>query len=144
MQIKFDSWILRLGATASSAFLLIAAALLYSHQPAVTAGWSMFADARGAVTLRPPSLVQDEDEGGDEDQENQIPPEQVEKYIAVYKAMQRDHNLSVDQAASAQGLSVTAFRDIEAKIERDDLIRERVRQALRGESANSPSPSPAR
>ena len=45
--------------------------------------------------------------------------------------MQKDHNLTVEQAASKQGLTVAEFRQLEGKIERDDMLRERVRKALR-------------
>jgi hypothetical protein len=117
--------------------------LLYSRAAALRQTLSVFADARSGATLHAAVLAQDE---GDDDGESQIPPEQIEKYVAVYKAMQQNHNLSVDQAAASQGLSVDAFRDIESRIERDDLIRDRVRQALRpgsGEaSARIPSKSP--
>jgi citrate lyase beta subunit len=136
----------RLALIASGAGLLVAI-LLYSRAAALRQTLSVFADARAGATLQAAVLAQDEGEDGD----SQIPPEQIEKYVAVYKAMQQNHNLSVDQAAAAQGLSVDAFRDIESRIERDDLIRDRVRQALRpGGEANaripseSAAPTPAR
>jgi len=146
VRIKSDSlspW--RLALMASGAGLL-AVTLLYSRATALRPAWSTFADARTGVMLQAATLAQ---EGG-EDEESQIPSEQIEKYVAVYKAMQQNHSLSVDQAAAAQGLSVDAFRDIEGRIERDDLIRERVRQALRpggGAIAHLPgsaSPTPAK
>src|ERR1700736_1327162 len=37
-------------------------------------------------------------------------PEQIEKYVAVYRAMQRNHNLTVERAAAGQGLTAAAFR----------------------------------
>jgi hypothetical protein len=68
----------------------------------------------------------------DEDDKD-VPTNQVDKYISVYESMQKDHNLTVDQATSKQGLTVAQFREIEGKIERDDTLRERVRKALRHE-----------
>jgi hypothetical protein len=68
----------------------------------------------------------------DEDDKD-VPTSQVDKYISVYESMQKDHNLTVDQATSKQGLTVAQFREIEGKIERDDTLRERVRKALRHE-----------
>ena len=68
----------------------------------------------------------------DEDDKD-VPTNQVDKYISVYESMQKDHNLTVDQATSKQGLTVAQFRQIEGKIERDDTLRERVRKALRHE-----------
>ena len=66
----------------------------------------------------------------DEDDKD-VPTSQVDKYISVYESMQKDHNLTVEQATSKQGLTVAQFRSIEGKIERDDTLRERVRKALR-------------
>jgi hypothetical protein len=74
-------------------------------------------------------------EGGDDEKE--VPPAEVEKYIEVYKAMQKDRGLTVDQAAQKQGMTVAEFRSLEGKIERDDALRERVRKALRPASASS-------
>jgi hypothetical protein len=73
------------------------------------------------------SLAQD----GSDDDNQDVPTSQVDKYISVYESMQKDHNLTVDQAASKQGLTVAQFRDLENKIEADDTLRERVRKALR-------------
>ena len=72
-------------------------------------------------------IAQDDDDSDDKD----VPTSQVDKYISVYESMQKDHNLTVDQAASKQGLTVAQFRDLENKIEADDTLRERVRKALR-------------
>jgi len=66
----------------------------------------------------------------------------VEKYINVYRAMQRDHSLNIEQAAGRQGLTLQAFREIESKVERDDLVREHVRQALANRSSDSSAPNP--
>lgn len=72
------------------------------------------------------SLSQD-----DQDTENtEVSPAQVEQYLKVYQAMQRDRALTVEQAATAQHLTVDQFRDIEARIERDGVLRERVRREL--------------
>jgi hypothetical protein len=76
-----------------------------------------------------------------DDDSSEVPPAQVDKYVAVYKAMQRDHSLTVEEAASKQGMTLAAFRSIEAKIERDDVLRERVRKALRSQPQGSPSPT---
>ncbi len=70
-----------------------------------------------------------EETDGEDDKD--VPTSQVDKYISVYESMQKDHNLTVEQATSKQGLTVAQFRSIEGKIERDDTLRERVRKALR-------------
>jgi len=95
----------------------------------------------GTAYLRGPDREAQE---GPPSDDAEVPPDKVEKYINVYKAMQRDHGLSVEQAASAQGLTLEAFREIESKVERDDLVREHVRQALANKSPNSAEPAASR
>jgi hypothetical protein len=74
------------------------------------------------------------------DDEKEVPPADVEKYIQTYKAMQKDRGLTVEQAAAKQGLTLAQFRSLEDKIERDDTLREHVRKALQPAGAKS-SPS---
>jgi hypothetical protein len=99
-------------------------------------------DATGIVAA---TLAQDEqeneDDGGNEENANKrVSSDQIQKYIAVYRAMQRNHSMKIDQAAAAQGLSLPAFRDIERRIESDDVARDDVRRAL-AEQAESPTPA---
>jgi hypothetical protein len=70
-----------------------------------------------------------------------VTPAQLDKYIAVYKAMQHNHSLTVEQAAGAQGLTLRQFRDVEQRVERNEVAREAVRRAL-AQSAVQPSPEP--
>ena len=44
--------------------------------------------------------------------------------------MQRNHSMTIEQAAASQGLTVEAFRDLERRIESDDLARDDARRAL--------------
>lgn len=89
------------------------------------------------------AMVAQDDEGTSD--EDNIPTDQVDKYIAVYSSMQKNHSLSVEQAASKQGLTVDQFRTLEDKIERNPVIHERVLDALKasatGKKAASSSPS---
>ncbi len=71
------------------------------------------------------------------DDEKEVPPTDVEKYINTYKAMQKDHGLTVEQAAAKQGLTLSQFRSLEDKIERDDTLREHVRRALQPPGAKA-------
>jgi len=103
----------------------------------VARAWS--APARSALKLSANShgpLAQDD---SDEEDDKDVPTSQVDKYISVYESMQKDHNLTVEQAASKQGLTVAQFRDLEGKIEANDTLRERVRKALR-HAANPNTP----
>ncbi|MHB8382143.1 MAG: hypothetical protein ACYDC3_07355 [Candidatus Binataceae bacterium] len=72
--------------------------------------------------------------------QGEVPPEQVEKYIAIYKATQSNHSLTVEQAAAQQGLTVPEFRKLEGRIERDDALRARVRKALRHSTTATAKP----
>jgi hypothetical protein len=93
------------------------------------------AESRGASIRAAVQLVQEEG-GGDE---TDVPPQDVDKYIKVYQAMQHNRSLTVEQAAAAQGLSVSAFRSLEDRIERNDALREHVRDALKPQASPSPS-----
>ncbi|HEY2663659.1 MAG TPA: hypothetical protein VGI47_04915 [Candidatus Binataceae bacterium] len=134
-QIKSTVAGMRTGATI--AFLAIvcgvfAASSGWSAPTGSIAGRSRLQDltlqlaAEPATAPAPPSETDEEDD-------KDVPTSQVDKYISVYESMQKDHNLTVEQATSKQGLTVAQFREIEGKIERDDTLRERVRKALRHE-----------
>jgi hypothetical protein len=71
--------------------------------------------------------------------------DQIEKYVAVYRAMQRNHNLTIEQAAAAQGLTMAAFRELEQRIESDELARDDARRALaEPEPSEAATTAPAR
>ncbi len=114
---------------ASPRSLLLVVAILVV---AVIAGYwvARFHDFAGTAqrlaAIRALNLTQNDDEG----EVNEVSPAQVEQYLKVYEAMQRDRTLTVDQAAAQQHLTVEQFRDIEARIERDGVLRERVRREL--------------
>ncbi|MGO9061949.1 MAG: hypothetical protein ACLQU2_31955 [Candidatus Binataceae bacterium] len=123
--------------------LLLTAALLVA---AAVAGFSI-GKIRTALpepmNARPGwAVAQDDEEDSGSDE---VPPDQVDKYVNVYQAMQRDRTLTVDQAAAQQHLTIQQFRDIEAKIERDGVLRERVRRELlksAQEKSNALKPKP--
>jgi hypothetical protein len=72
---------------------------------------------------------QDDDDTGDKTA-GKVSPDEIQKYVAVYRAMQHNHSITVEQAAKTQGLTVGAFRDLERRIESDDLARDDARRAL--------------
>lgn len=88
--------------------------------------------SRGGPTA---ALAQDDDAAADKG----ASPEQIEKYVAVYRAMQRNHSMTIEQAAATQGMTVSAFRQLEQRITRDDLSRDAARRAL---AAPTPSAAP--
>lgn len=93
----------------------------------------MAAIKAGIIGHRYASFIQEtqEETAGSDDS---VSPKQVEFYVAVYRAMQHDHSLTVEQACSRQGLTVSAFRDIERKIERNDQLRNHVRDELQSKT----------
>ena len=121
------------------AFLIcfLASALGAPIAPAMCAG-----DAGTAAAEAPASrsgsqfIAQDDDVPSDD---TDVPPQDVDKYIKVYQAMQHDRNLTVEQATAQQGLSVSQFRGLEDRIERNDALREHVRDALKPKAAASPA-----
>ncbi|MGO9450059.1 MAG: hypothetical protein ACLQDV_03270 [Candidatus Binataceae bacterium] len=80
-------------------------------------------------------MVQDDESSPDD---TDVPPQEVDKYIKVYKAMQQNHSLTVEQAASQQGLSVSDFRSLEDRIQRNDALLAHVRESLRPQASASP------
>jgi hypothetical protein len=72
-------------------------------------------------------LIAQDDNDSDE---IEVSPGDIERYVAVYKAMQRDRTLTVDQAATQNGLTLQTFRDLESRVERDDAALERARDEL--------------
>jgi hypothetical protein len=89
------------------------------------------------ISARTLDVVQDE-RGADD---AEVPPAQVEKYVAVYKSMQRDKTLTVDQAASKQGMTLQEFRSLENRMQRDDSALQHARDELQSAAKVSPSPS---
>ena len=89
------------------------------------------------------SVILAQDAGADD--ESEVPPADLEKYIAVYKAMQRDRSLTVEAAAAQQGMTLQQFRALEARVERDDAAMQHVRDELQA-AARRPlgSGSPSR
>ena len=71
-------------------------------------------------------LTADDDQGGDEE----VPTAQLEKYVSVYKAMQRNRSLTVEQAAASQGLTLQEFRELENRVQRDDAALQQARDEL--------------
>ena len=116
--IPSGSRFIRPAASLTVASLLIAGGLLISHP--VSAANQINATAGAA------NLAQD---GGDSDSP-EVTPSDVEKYVAVYKATQHDRTLTVEQAAARQGLSLSGFRQLENRIQRDDAALQHARDEL--------------
>lgn len=72
--------------------------------------------------------------------ESEVTSAQIEKYVAVYKAMQHDRSLTVDAAAAEKGMTLAAFRQLEGLVQRDEGALQQVRRKLQA-SASEPAPS---
>jgi hypothetical protein len=66
---------------------------------------------------------------------------EVEKYVAVYDAMHRNRKLTLQEAAANQNLSVSAFRDLERKIEQNPTALAQARTELTDRAAHSSPPN---
>ena len=54
----------------------------------------------------------------------------LQRYIAVYAAMQADHSLTIEQAVAGQGMTVEDFRSLERRVQKEPQLVTRVREAL--------------
>lgn len=111
---------------------LSAASLFLSALMAAPAAHALPGLANPAISrhlLQRTDLLIAQDDGADE--EKDVPQSQIDKYVAVYKAMQKNHGLTAEQAALQQGMTISQFRELENRIEGNDLVREQVRKLLR-------------
>src|SRR5215831_6038665 len=82
----------------------------------------------------PRIMAQNEESG-----EKEVSTDEIEKYVSVYKAMQRNRSITVDQAAAAQGLTTEQFRQLENRVERDDAALQQARDELQAAAQGSPA-----
>ena len=55
---------------------------------------------------------------------------ELQLYIAVYSAMQDDHDLTIEEALIPHGLDLVEFRSLERRIQKREMYVDRVREAL--------------
>lgn len=55
---------------------------------------------------------------------------ELELYIDVYGTMQADHDLTIDSVLSSKGMPLDRFRNIEQRVQKEQRLVDRVRQAL--------------
>lgn len=80
-----------------------------------------------------PFLTQHEPEPEEEQAEAEdrdVTESQLELYIEVYKAMQTNHGLAIEEALKPHNVSLEEFRDMERRIQKEQRYVERVRKAL--------------
>jgi hypothetical protein len=71
--------------------------------------------------------------------QNEVSTDDVDKYVAVYKAMQRNRSLTIDQAAASQGLTTRQFRELENRLQRDEAALQKARDELQAAAQSSPA-----
>jgi len=118
-----------------SALILVVALLA---MPARRDNLSTFSSKRSQSQLRIPGLPRVTGQN-DEPDENEVSTDDVAKYVSVYKAMQRNRSLTVDQAAAAQGLTTKQFRELEDRVQRDDAALQQARDELQAAARGSPT-----
>jgi hypothetical protein len=99
--------------------------------------FSILTRQRPQSQLRTSQALAGQDDGTDGDE---VSADEVEKYVSVYKAMQRNRSLTVDQAASGQGLTVEQFRQLENRVQRDEAALQQARDELQAAAQGSPTP----
>lgn len=56
---------------------------------------------------------------------------EFQSYLQVLEAMQADHALPIEKAVAAAHQTISHFRDIEQRVQRNDVLVERTREMLR-------------
>src|SRR5277367_2452307 len=90
-------------------FLLAAALLLVAAVGGFSLAKMSTLNLPEPLTARPAwDVAQDDD---DESPADEVSPSQLDKYVSVYQAMQRDRSMTVDKATAQQHMTVAQFRD---------------------------------
>jgi len=63
-------------------------------------------------------------------EELRVTEEELEIYIDVYRAMQADRSLKIDDVLADRGVSLAEFRNIERRVQMQGRLIKRVREAL--------------
>ena len=77
-----------------------------------------------ALSVRPQAQESEERE------QQGVTEAEIELYIDVYSAMQKDHDVTIELALAPHNVSLEQFRDVERRVQRDQRIVDRVREAL--------------
>ena len=61
---------------------------------------------------------------------------ELQLYVDVYAAMQADHDLTIDTVLASKNESLERFRNIEQRVQKEQRLVDRVRQALHDQAKN--------
>lgn len=76
------------------------------------------------------SHAQDQEENA----ADQVSPSELALYTDVYTAMQANHDLTLDQVLAQKGVSLEQFRNIERRVQKQDRLVRKVREALQAQA----------
>ena len=69
-----------------------------------------------------------------ENEADQVSPSELNLYIEVYTAMQADHDLTLEGLLAQKGTSLEQFRNIERRVQKQDRLVRKVREALQAQA----------
>jgi len=90
---------------------------------AIATGIAFFSGASSPDVI----MVQDSEEVAEEPA---ITEEELALYIDVYRSMQDDRSLKIEDAVVGKGTTVAEFRGIERRVQTQERLIKRVREAL--------------
>lgn len=67
---------------------------------------------------------------------------ELQLFIDVYKAMQADHGLKIEQVLASRGVALDDFRSVERRVQSKSLLVERARTALTDYAKQQPVLAP--
>ena len=63
-----------------------------------------------------------------------VSPAELELYIDTYTAMQANHDLTLEAILAQKGVALDQFRNIERRVQRQDRLVRKVREALQAQA----------
>lgn len=66
----------------------------------------------------------------DESAADQVAPSELQIYIDVYSAMQANHDLQIGAAVAQKDMSLSEFRNLERRVQKQERLVQKVREAL--------------
>jgi hypothetical protein len=109
----------------STVFLVVAVTLLTTEWIHYRLGEGLFARIFGE-----PSATRGLVSLSDHDPSS-VTESEFQAYLRILEAMQADHDLPIEQALEAEQLTLERFRDVEQRVQRNDVLVERARTTLK-------------
>jgi hypothetical protein len=70
---------------------------------------------------------------------SKVTDSELQTFIGVYSAMQLDHDLQIEQAVEPHHLTVDEFRQLERRVQAEQRLVDKVRQALLAQANSRPA-----